>query len=449
MAACVRGRRSATAREVERLWMMQPPIASCPQDAAVPGEQECAVAGARAAGPHCRPEGTDAGGGRRRAVQVDGGCMPVLCVRSGLHLLCSCLKLPRGSEVLMSALNIPDVPAILEHHGLVCVPVDLDVDTLTADLQKMEAAVTDKTRMILIAHVYGVRAEMDGVVQLASRCGLLLVEDCAEALAGMEYKGHAEADVALFSFGPIKFCSVFQGGMMQVRDAGLLTQLRQLHATWPLQPRLAYLWRCVKFVVLVLLQRPLPIWLIMCSLRLLGLDHQKFFVFLIRSYSRSLSFHALLLRLQLQPSTALLHALKRRFKHALVAAPPDNRKQGRRMVELLEATPSAHQGLLSFPGRGAKANTYWVFPMLVQDAAGLVSALQAAGIDASRGSTQIAPVSHSLSSEGGECCERVEWMKSRLVFLPVSYLVPDCHLRRIALLVDRLLQAQTQGVESC
>ena len=88
MAACVRGRRSATAREVERLWMMQPPIASCPQDAAVPGEQECAVAGARAAGPHCRPEGTDAGGGRRRAVQVDGGCMPVLCVRSGLHLLC-------------------------------------------------------------------------------------------------------------------------------------------------------------------------------------------------------------------------------------------------------------------------------------------------------------------------------------------------------------------------
>jgi hypothetical protein len=80
----------------------------------------------------------------------------------------------------------------------------------------------------------------------------------------MEYKGHAEADVALFSFGPIKFCSVFQvsaythththththhththtqGGMMQVRDAGLLTQLRQLHATWPLQPRLAYLWR--------------------------------------------------------------------------------------------------------------------------------------------------------------------------------------------------------------
>jgi hypothetical protein len=40
-------------------------------------------------------------------------------------------------QVLVSALNIPDVPAILEHHGLVCVPIDLDLDTLAVDLAQV------------------------------------------------------------------------------------------------------------------------------------------------------------------------------------------------------------------------------------------------------------------------------------------------------------------------
>ena len=171
VAACVRGRRSETARNVERLWMMEPSREYCQQDhdlvgkggASEHGPQERASGLELAAGPHCRHDNDVAGLGRRRAEEMGAGCIPVLCVRSGLHLLCryahvcaracakrrarrprqqstplrqgtrararthSALKLPRGSEVLMSALNIPDVPAILEHHGLVCVPVDLDI----------------------------------------------------------------------------------------------------------------------------------------------------------------------------------------------------------------------------------------------------------------------------------------------------------------------------------
>jgi hypothetical protein len=161
VAACVRGRRSETALNVERLWMMEPSREYCQQDHDVFGKRASGVE--LAAGLHCRPDNDVAGVGRRRAEEMGAGCIPVLCVRSGLHLLCryahvcaracakkgreaptsqstplrqgtrararthSALKLPQGSEVLMSALNIPDVPAILEHHGLVCVPVDLDI----------------------------------------------------------------------------------------------------------------------------------------------------------------------------------------------------------------------------------------------------------------------------------------------------------------------------------
>jgi hypothetical protein len=79
-----------------------------------------------------------------------------LQVRSGLHLLLSTLSLPRGSEVIVSALNIPDVPAILEHHGLVCVPVDLDLATLGIRADLLPGALSLRTRAILVAHVYGI-----------------------------------------------------------------------------------------------------------------------------------------------------------------------------------------------------------------------------------------------------------------------------------------------------
>ena len=215
--------------------------------------------------------------------ETTGGCMAVLSVRSGLHLLCSSLDLPRGSEVLISALNIPDVPAILEHHGLVCVPVDIDLDTLAVNADAMAAAVTPQTRAVLVAHVYGARANMAPIIACAEHHRLLVIEDCAEAFDGLRYRGHPRSDAVLFSFGPIKFGSVFQGGLLrvraarwpatthtrvrphkdaepqtlynnhprvlQVRDAQLFRRLRRQHAMWPVQGRFEFLWRCLKFLV--------------------------------------------------------------------------------------------------------------------------------------------------------------------------------------------------------
>ena len=156
--------------------------------------------------------------------ETTGGCMAVLSVRSGLHLLCSSLDLPRGSEVLISALNIPDVPAILEHHGLVCVPVDIDLDTLAVNADALAAAVTPQTRAVLVAHVYGARANMAPIIACAERHRLLVIEDCAEAFDSLRYRGHPRSDAVLFSFGPIKFGSVFQGGLLRVRAARWLLQ---------------------------------------------------------------------------------------------------------------------------------------------------------------------------------------------------------------------------------
>jgi hypothetical protein len=96
VAACVRGRRSETARNVEGLWMMEPSREYCQQEhdvvgkggASEHGPQERTIGVELAAGPHGRPDNDVAGVGRWRAEEMGAGCMPVLCVRSGLHLLC-------------------------------------------------------------------------------------------------------------------------------------------------------------------------------------------------------------------------------------------------------------------------------------------------------------------------------------------------------------------------
>ena len=83
-----------------------------------------------------------------------------LSVRSGFDALLGALALPRGSEVLMSAVNIADMARIIEAHGLTPVPVDLDMQTLTVSMASLARAATPCTRAVLVAHLFGSRMPM-------------------------------------------------------------------------------------------------------------------------------------------------------------------------------------------------------------------------------------------------------------------------------------------------
>ncbi len=91
----------------------------------------------------------------------------VLSVRSGFDLLLSVLQLPRDSEVLMSALTVPDMVRIVEHHGLVPVPVDLIEHGCTPSLESLRRSVTPATRVLVVAHLFGTRILMEPILQFA------------------------------------------------------------------------------------------------------------------------------------------------------------------------------------------------------------------------------------------------------------------------------------------
>ena len=238
-----------------------------------------------------------------------GDGLACLSVRSGLDLLLRTLDYSPGTEVLVSAITIRDIVRIIEHHGLTPVPVDIDMRTLTLNVDSLRRAAGPGSRVLLVAHLFGSRMPLDEVGRFARDRGLLLVEDCAQSFTGLEYRGHEAADVSLFSFGPLKTSSALGGALLRVKDAALLGRMKSLHATYPVQGRGRYLKRVLRFGAVRLVMQPLPYTTLCAACRALGRNHDELLNQAIRGFSGPAFFR----NIRHQPSRALLALLWRRL----------------------------------------------------------------------------------------------------------------------------------------
>ena len=165
---------------------------------------------------------------------------------AAFDLLLQTVAWPAGSEIVFSALNIPDMTMVARQHGIVPVPADLDLGQLAPNLDLLEKAITPRTQAILIAHLYGNFVPLEPIVAIARRHKLMLIEDFAENYDGV-YTGYPGADVSLFSFGPLKTATSLAGGILSARDPVLFARLSANHAHWPTQSRLDYFNRLCKY----------------------------------------------------------------------------------------------------------------------------------------------------------------------------------------------------------
>ena len=83
-----------------------------------------------------------------------------LSVRSAWDLLLHVLAWPAGSEVIVSAITHPDMITILRVHGLVPVPVDVDLGTLAPSVTDLELVRTERTGAVLVVHLFGGRLDL-------------------------------------------------------------------------------------------------------------------------------------------------------------------------------------------------------------------------------------------------------------------------------------------------
>jgi perosamine synthetase len=304
-----------------------------------------------------------------------------LSVRSAFDLLLEALAFEPGDEVAVSAITHPDMVRVLEAHGLRALPVDLDPDTLTPRADLLERVIGPRARALLVAHLFGTRADLEPLADVSRRHGLLLIEDCAQSFRGPDDSGSPLADVSLFSFGAIKTATALGGSLVRVQDPALLERMRRLHARWPAQRRRDYAARVLKFVGLVALARPRPYWFFERSVRLAGKDFDSFVADAVKGFPGP----ALLSRIRRRPSEALLALVERRLRRFDLTRLDRRSRLGEHVAEGLPAS-------LFHPGHAAPERTHWVFPVVAPDRARLTSSLRRSGFDAATATSSLAVV---------------------------------------------------------
>jgi dTDP-4-amino-4,6-dideoxygalactose transaminase len=363
------------------------------------------------------------------APERDPGAVACLSIRSGLDLYLRLLALPRGSEVLVSALTIPDMWRVLEHHGLVAVPVDIDPLTLAPRMDAMERGRTDRTRAVLVAHLLGTHIDLDPIAAFAQRHGLLLWEDCAQAFTDPGFRGHAQSDLAMFSFGPIKTAAALAGAVLVMPDASLRARWRSAHSQYPLQSTRGYFGRLWKYSLLKFLTLPLPYALFVRACEWRGTTHDAVIQSTVRGFIGGDFFE----RIRHAPSRALLNLMARRLRHADGARVHARTAVAERLIAQLGPK-------YAVPGLRAPVHTHWVFTLLADRPQELVSALRAEGFDA----TQVATMKAVAPPQGRpELAPRqAEEILKAMVYLPVYPELPDAELLRLAGVLQRCAQTQ-------
>ena len=132
-------------------------------------------------------------------------------------LLC---ELKPGDEVILPSFTFSSSATAFANYGVKLVFVDVRPDTMNIDETKIESAITDKTRVILAMHYAGVACEMDTIMDIARRRGLLVVEDAAQGVMST-YKGKALGtigDFGCYSFHETKNYSMGEGGAVLVNN---------------------------------------------------------------------------------------------------------------------------------------------------------------------------------------------------------------------------------------
>jgi dTDP-4-amino-4,6-dideoxygalactose transaminase len=150
---------------------------------------------------------------------------------SALHLALLAAGVKPGDEVItVSYTFVASVAAIL-YTGARPVLVDIDPRSCTMDPERLEAAITPRTKAIMPVHLYGSCADMDPILEIARRHNLLVIEDAAQA-HGAEYKGQRAGSIgnlACFSFYPGKNLGAYgEGGAVVTNDREYAEVIRRL-----------------------------------------------------------------------------------------------------------------------------------------------------------------------------------------------------------------------------
>ncbi|UKT63335.1 DegT/DnrJ/EryC1/StrS family aminotransferase [Pedobacter mucosus] len=171
---------------------------------------------------------------RKHGIAVSNGS-------AALDIAVKAIGIKKGDEVILPTFTIISPALSIIKAGGIPVYVDSEADTWNMDVDKIEACITDKTKAIVVVHIYGLPVEMDKILNLASKYNLRIIEDAAE-MHGQTFDNKicgSFGDISIFSFYANKTITTGEGGMIVCDDDKLAEKCKKYRnlSFEPDQPR--------------------------------------------------------------------------------------------------------------------------------------------------------------------------------------------------------------------
>jgi dTDP-4-amino-4,6-dideoxygalactose transaminase len=150
--------------------------------------------------------------------------------RAGLRFILESLELEPGAEVICSSFAYPVVPFIAHTLGYKVRFAECELETLGMDPDALSKVISDRTRVVIATHLYGVPCRIREIAEIAAAHGAALVEDCAHCY-GASVGGRSAGSFGTFgyfSFETSKPINTMGGGIVTARDSELAARLRRI-----------------------------------------------------------------------------------------------------------------------------------------------------------------------------------------------------------------------------
>jgi perosamine synthetase len=269
--------------------------------------------------------------------------------------------------VFMSAINIPDISRVLQHHKLIPVPVDVDVRTLQVDAKSLDACLSVarqrnlRVAFVMVAHLWGRVSDVSSTVSICrAHRDTPLVEDLAECFQGGKYIGSPYSEFCFFSFGAIKTNTAFGGSIVRLKNRDTHERMAQLQREYRPQPKKVF-WRKIYscFAAALLLNSSKANRAVSLTGRCVGWDPKPHVVSLLRGFSGDIIY-----RLRHAPSRALLAFLSWRLDNFSPANAAANADRAELMLQMMPTAMRERVPGIDVP---VKDRSHWLFPIVPQD----------------------------------------------------------------------------------
>lgn len=165
-------------------------------------------------------------------------CVATVYGGAALHMCIAGCGVQAGDEVITTAMSWTTSGTCIFHHMAIPVFVDVDWETMSLDPAKIEAAITDRTKAILVVHYWGIACDMDAIMAIARKHNLKVIEDACQA-HGALYKGRKVGTIGhcgAFSFNQNKNLCGGEGGMFVTEDEEILQKAKTVMSFGDFRP---------------------------------------------------------------------------------------------------------------------------------------------------------------------------------------------------------------------